>query len=72
MSNVNSNCEGQSLFASRFPPRNPEANLIFEKRQQNLPEDERESDASNPYLVQKRFEARDDIERTKTTYGEKR
>jgi hypothetical protein len=68
----NSNNDGQSLFASRFPPRNPEANHIFEMRQQYLPEDERESDASNPHLVQKRFESRDDVERTKRTYGEKR
>lgn len=59
-----------SLFASRFPPRNPEAKNIFEMRQLHLPEEEKLSDKSNPLLVQQRYESRDDAERTKRTYGE--
>lgn len=60
-----------SLFAARFPPRNPEAERVFALRQSNLPEAERKSDASNPYLVQKRLESRDEMQRMKQQYGEK-
>ena len=71
MAKQTENRNNNNLFASRFPIRNPDAKRIFELRQAHLPEEEKASDKSNPYLVEKRLESRDDAERTNRTYGEK-